>query len=222
MSTYKLHWISGSPNCWRVLLTFAFKGIEYQSQRINPATWDQGDSHFLRLNPRAKVPVLEDDDTVIYESMAIMAYLEEKHPDTPIFGENPAQTGLIWQRIAELIHYTLEPVYELSRLLMREAALDDIDHSNQLAQNISEELKMIDSQLGKTSYMAGNKISAADIYFYPAVAFLEKMLLLSSAKHLDADFNSILDKLPALSSWMCEIEKMSGFEEAYPPHWRDE
>ncbi len=222
MSTYKLHWISGSPNCWRVLLAFAFKGIEYQSQRINPATWDQGDSHFLRLNPRAKVPVLEDGDTVIYESVAIMAYLEEKHPDVPIFGENPAQSGLIWQRIAELIHYTLEPVYELSRLLMRETALDDIDHSNQLAQNISKELKIIDSQLGKTSYIAGNKISAADIYFYPAVAFLEKMLALPATKHIDVNFYPMPDELPALSNWMCEIEKMPGFEKAYPPHWRDE
>ena len=222
MNTYKLHWISGSPNCWRVLLAFAYKGIEFQSQRINPETWNQEDSKFLKLNPRAKVPVLEDGETVIYESIAIMAYIDKKHPETPIFGEDATQSGLIWQRIAELIHYTLEPVYELSRLLMRETALGDIGHSNQLAQTISEELRMIDSHLGNTPYIAGNKISAADIYFYPAIAFLEKMLILPATKHLDVDFYPIPDKLPTLSNWMCEIEKMHGFEEAYPPHWRDE
>jgi len=222
MNTYKLHWISGSPNCWRVLLAFAYKGIEFQSQRINPATWDQEDSKFLKLNPRAKVPVLEDGETVIYESIAIMAYIDKKHPETPIFGEDATQSGLIWQRIAELIHYTLEPVYELSRSLMRETALDDIGNSNKLAQTISKELKIIDSQLSKTSYMAGNKISAADIYCYPAIAFLEKMLILPATKHLDVDFYPVPDRLPSLSSWMCEIEKMQGFKEAYPPHWRNE
>jgi glutathione S-transferase len=222
MKPYKLHWISGSPNSWRVLLTLAFKGIEFQSQRINPEKWDPMGSGFLKLNPRAKVPVLEDGDTIIYESIAIMTYLESKHPDIVIFGENPAQSGLIWQRIAELIHYTLEPVYEISRLLMRDTALDDVSHSKQLVKVISTEIKKIDSLLGKTSYMAGNKISAADIYAYPAIAFLEKMLILPATKYLDIDFYPIPDKLPNLSDWMCEVEKMPGFETAYPPHWRDE
>ncbi|HFD32793.1 MAG TPA: glutathione S-transferase family protein [Gammaproteobacteria bacterium] len=222
MTPYKLHWISGSPNSWRVLLTLAFKGIKYQSQRINPASWDQEGSGFLKLNPRGKVPVLEDGDTVIYESIAIMAYLETKHPEVPIFGTNPTQSGFIWQRIAELIHYTLEPVYELSRLLMRDTALDDIDHSKELVKNISRELSTINSQLNDAPYIAGNYVSAADIYFYPAIAFLEKMLPLPAAKLLGVNFYPIPEKLPNLFKWMCEMETITGFEAAYPPHWRDE
>jgi len=222
MSQYKLHWIGGSPNSWRVLLTLAFKGVEYDSQRINPASWDREGSGFFDLNPRGKVPVIEDGDTIIYESIAIMAYLEAKHPEQPIFGNSADQTGFIWQRIAELMHYTLEPVYELSRLLMRETALDEIDHSKQLVQIISEELTNINAQLANASYLAGNELSAVDIYFYPAIAFLEKMLVLPAATLLNIDFNPINEKLPNLSNWMSEIEKMRGFEDAYPPHWRDE
>ncbi|HFD31243.1 MAG TPA: glutathione S-transferase family protein [Gammaproteobacteria bacterium] len=222
MSQYKLHWISGSPNSWRVLLTLAFKGISYDSKRINPAAWDREGSGFFKLNPRGKVPVIEDGDTVIYESIAIMTYLEAKHPENPIFGKNTDQSGLIWQRIAELIHYTIEPVYELSRLLMRETALDNIDHSKQLVQTISEELVNVNAQLANAPYIAGNELSAADIYFYPAIAFLEKMMVLPAAKLLEIDFYPFTDKLPKLSNWMCEIEKIRGFEDAYPPHWRDE
>ena len=196
MKAYKLHWISGSPNSWRVLLTLAYKGVAYESQRINPATWNRRDDGFYDLNPRGQVPVLEDEDTVIYESIAIMAYLEAKHPNIAIFGETPAQSGLIWQRIAELIHYSLEPVYDLSRLLMRDTAADDIEHSQQLVSTISKELAKINSHFAGSSFIAGDELSAADIYFYPAIAFLEKMLVSPAAQVLEIDFYPLSDKLP--------------------------
>lgn len=222
MSQYKLHWISGSPNSWRVLLTLEYKGVDYQSERIDPSQWDRESSGFMKLNPRGKVPVLQDGETIIYESIAIMAYLEERHPETPLFGLDPAQSGIIWQRIAECIHYTLEPVNELSRLMMRDQALNDINHSKDLVQEISKELCTIDEQLANSSFIAGKDVSATDIYFYPAIAFLEKMLLLPATNHLDVDFYPIPEKLPNLSNWMCEMETIAGFEAAYPPHWRDE
>jgi len=204
------------------MLALEYKGINYESERIDPAVWDPQESGFYTLNPRGKVPVLEDDKTVIYESVAIMAYLEEKHPEVPLFGENPEQTGLIWQRIAELIHYTLEPVYELSRLIMRDTASNNIDHSKQLVIEIYKELTAIDSYLGVTTHIAGNSVTAADIYLYPAIAFLEKMLTRPVAEQLQVDFYPLPEKLTNLSRWMTRCEQMTGFEQAYPPHWRDE
>ncbi|MCF6323627.1 MAG: glutathione S-transferase N-terminal domain-containing protein [Gammaproteobacteria bacterium] len=62
MSIYKLHWISGSAYAWRVMLALSHKNIKYESQIIDAATWDREASGFLKLNPRGKVPVLEDGD----------------------------------------------------------------------------------------------------------------------------------------------------------------
>ncbi len=222
MNSLKLHWISGSPNCWRVSLTLALKNIEFQSQRIDPATWDKQNYDFLKLNPRGKVPVLEDGNTIVYESIAIMVYLDSRYPELPIFGDNPSQTSLIWQRIAESIHYSLEPIYELSRLFMRKKIMDDINHSKRLVQTVAKELRIIDSQLEHSSHMAGNKLSAADLYSYPAIAFLERVLSKTLAHPLAIEFYPISEKLTNLSKWMDEIEKMPGFENAYPVHWRDQ
>ena len=104
---------------------------------------------------------------------------------------------------------------------MRDTASDDINHSKQLVRAISEELTNINAQLVNTSYLAGNKLSAADIYFYPAIAFLEKMMVMPDAEKLEIDFYPVPDKLPNLAKWMSGIETIQGFEDAYPPHWKD-
>ncbi len=47
----------------------------------------------LELNPRGKVPTLKDGDFAVYESIAIMAYLDRKYTEPPLFGETPEETG---------------------------------------------------------------------------------------------------------------------------------
>jgi len=66
----KLHMISGSPNVWRVMLLLEYKELDYELLRIDPTTWDREQSGFYELNPRGKVPVLEDGEHLVYESIA--------------------------------------------------------------------------------------------------------------------------------------------------------
>ena len=64
---------------WRVRIALHEKGVEYESVETNLYT-KKPTSEFLRLNPFAQIPVLEDGGFIVAESLAILEYLEEKYP----------------------------------------------------------------------------------------------------------------------------------------------
>ena len=72
----KLYWGSGSPFAWCVMLTLEVKGLAYESKLLEFSKGEHKAADYLRLNPRGKVPTLQDDDFVLYESLAIMMYLD--------------------------------------------------------------------------------------------------------------------------------------------------
>ena len=103
--TLEIYWGSGSPNAWRVMLTAEFKKIPYESKLLEFSKEDHKKPGFVALNPRGKVPVIRDGDFTLYESLAIMAYLDRRNPEPPIFGRNAAETGRIWRTISEFECY---------------------------------------------------------------------------------------------------------------------
>ena len=83
----------------------AYKGLNYESIRINTQSWNREQSGYFKINPRGKIPALVDGDYAIYESTAIMAYLEAKHLEKSLMGVDLRETGLVWQAVSELINY---------------------------------------------------------------------------------------------------------------------
>jgi hypothetical protein len=76
-----LYWGSGSPPAWRALLTLHEKGLSFRSEMI---TFDSGvlkTPPMLSLNPRGLVPIFIDGDVRMYESLAIMHYVETFYPE---------------------------------------------------------------------------------------------------------------------------------------------
>src|SRR5512145_1540115 len=101
----EVYWGSGSPYAWRVLLALEIKRTPYASRLIEFSKKQHKAPEFLALNPRGKVPVLKDGDFALSESLAIVAYLDRKFPEPPLFGRTAAETGLIWKSISEALHY---------------------------------------------------------------------------------------------------------------------
>ena len=82
MSHALLYYGSGSPYAWRVQLALEHKALPYERKVLSFSAGDTRKPEFLALNPRHRVPVLVDGDFVLYESNAIVEYLDEAYPAT--------------------------------------------------------------------------------------------------------------------------------------------
>ena len=72
-------WGVGTSRTLRALWALHELSLPYASRRIQPRTGETQTAEFTRINPRQKVPVLQDGDFTIGESPAIVAYLSETY-----------------------------------------------------------------------------------------------------------------------------------------------
>ncbi|MDK1493085.1 glutathione S-transferase family protein [Sinorhizobium sp. 7-81] len=94
------------PNSYRVRIFMAEKGITLPMANIDFFKNEHRSPEFLKLNSLGQIPVLElDDGTIITESVAICRYLEETHPEPPLFGTDAVSRAKVemWNRRAELV-----------------------------------------------------------------------------------------------------------------------
>src|SRR4051795_1260644 len=93
-----------APNARRVRMFLAEKGIAIPLVAVDLAKLEQRSDDFSAKNPFQIVPALElDDGSVITESIAICRYLEELHPEPPLFGTDALGRASVemWQRRIE-------------------------------------------------------------------------------------------------------------------------
>jgi len=94
-----------APNPRRVTIFLREKGIELPLQQVSLIKAEHRAPEYLAKNSLGQVPALElDDGTVICESVSICRYLEELHPDPPLFGRSARERALVdmWMRRTEL------------------------------------------------------------------------------------------------------------------------
>lgn len=217
---YELYWISGSPYAWKALLALEIKGVEYASKLVKVSEQEHKQPWFLEMNPRGKVPVLKVGDKCLYETHAILAYLEAEHPEPSLFGASLDETTLIWRLVSEVDAYFAPAVVDLVRPVLFVGSDELTDEIRAAAEAIHKELKGFERELASGKDMlAGDVVSAADIALYP---FL--MLVLRAAKKIAPDQDSLGflpfdETYPALASWMTRIEELPGCENTYPQHW---
>ena len=108
------YWGSGSPDSWRILLALEHKGLPYESHLLHFDKQEHQSPPMLKMNPRGRLPVLKDGDYVVFESVAVLYYLDVKYPAIPIFGLTPEEAGVIMRVICEFQTYA-EPA--LSRIV---------------------------------------------------------------------------------------------------------
>ena len=216
----ELYWGSGSPFAWRVMLTLEVKRLPHESRLLEFSKEDHKSPAYLKLNPRGKVPTLKDGDFVLYESLAVMAYLDRKYPDPPIFGITPQETGLIWRAISETDSYLLEPGFKVILPLYFGKGLEKTEEIQAAAATIREELKRIDTALTNSVWVVGSQISAADIALFPLIQTLLRAASKEAAKPLNLGFSPLGQHYPNIAAWVKRVEEIPGYEKTYPPHWK--
>ena len=216
----ELYWGSGSPFAWRVMLTLEVKGLPYDSKLLEFSKQQHKEPGYLQLNPRGKVPTLKNGNFVVYESIAIIAYLDRKYPEPPLFGTTPEETGTIWQIISEAESYLATAGDRIVRPLFFGKGLEQVELIQEAARSVRRELATIDGRLNQSSWLVGERISAADIAVFPLIQLLLRAASKEAAAAFELGLIPLSKTYPDMAKWVRRIEALPGYERTYPPHWR--
>jgi len=109
----KLHSYFRSPAAFRVRIALNLKGIEYETASLDLRQNAHRAPEFLDLNPQGFVPVLEDEGgEVLGQSLAIIEYLDETHPNPPFLPGHPGDRARV-RGLAQLLASDIHPLVTL-------------------------------------------------------------------------------------------------------------
>jgi glutathione S-transferase len=216
-----LYWGSGSPYSWRVQLALEHKDLPYESKLLHFDQQEQQSPHMLKLNPRGRVPVLKDGDYVVFESVAILYYLETKYPERPIFGASPEEAGVIMRVICEFQAYAEPSLSKIVQAIFADRVAADIEPLADAMHIVGREARTIEGRLSKEDWIVGSSVSATDMVIFPWIQLLRRALNRDAARELGARFLPMEKNYPALARWIQRVEALPRYERTYPPHWRE-
>jgi GSH-dependent disulfide-bond oxidoreductase len=156
-------YFNGSPNPTKVALFLEESSIAYQAVAIDTRKGDQFKPEFLQINPNGKVPVIDDDGTIVFDSNAILLYLAEKTGKflPPTSAKNRAQL-LSWLMFVA----TGVGPYMGQAVHFKHFAPKDQDHDyahNRYQYEGQRHLKILDAHLAAHRYMVGDTYTIVDM-----------------------------------------------------------
>jgi glutathione S-transferase len=204
---------SGSPYAWRVWLALEHKGIPYEQKVMSFASGELRKPEYAAINPRQKVPAIVDDQFSLYESAAILEYLDEKYPVRTLFPGDVRQRALVRRMAAEADQYYAVAMEKLvEQVLFTPPEKWNADEIAQGRAGLAQELTLWET-LMRGDYLAGD-LSAADFTLYPLIALSLRM----EKKKPDLDVRGMIG--PNVTAWMKRVEALPYFQKTWPPHWK--
>ncbi len=212
--------ILGSPYAWRVQLALEHKELPYTTRVLSMSAGELRSQEHLARSPRGKVPLLTDGDFIISESIAILAYLERRSPERPLFGVTAEETGTIWRHVSEYTAYVDEAVEAFILPVYFDRVAEEAERVRHAIATLTVELATYDRLFRTSEYLAGPTLTAADFVVFPHVQSVLRAASKPAANTLELPFLPLATKHPALAAWLERIARMPGYERAYPQNWR--
>lgn len=161
-----------STNCDRVKIVLREKGLAYESVRIDLRKNEQKKPEFLKLNPYGKVPVIDDDGKILFESCIINEYLDEKHPDPPLMPKDFHARGRARVLIDYGLNYLHVPYWALRGEMLKKEQERDRAIMDEKREILRDLLRYLETEIGDKPYLLGD-ISLADIALVPRFLRME-------------------------------------------------
>jgi glutathione S-transferase len=167
------------PNPRMVRMFMAEKGFDVPKVDVDLMGGENRREAYTKVNPAGQCPALElDDGTVLAEITAICEYVDEKKKDTPsLIGDTPEEraTTRMWTRRIDL--NIAEPALNGFRfsqgLKLFENRIRCIpEAADGLKATAQDRLKWLDGLMGDKPFVAGDKLSMADIMLFAMVDFM--------------------------------------------------
>ncbi len=184
-----------SGNVYKIQLLCSLLGKQYEHTPTNFFE-DPRTSEFRALNPNGKVPVLDDEGFVVWESGAILAYLADGTEWLPADRRTRAQV-LQWMFFEQYSH---EPYIATSRAVLHFDAPGPARDATMASKRAGGEhaLAVMEQHLARRDWFVGNTPTLADIALY-------------AYTHVAPEGNFDLAPYPAIQSWIARIEALPGW-----------
>jgi len=171
----KLYDYPDCPFCQKVRVVLAEKDLEYEKIFVDLRTGEQKTSDFLRMNPYGKVPVLVDEDEIIYDSTIINEYLEEEYPLPRLMPEDSQGRARVRMLEDYCDNSFIPPTTMLLAQLRKPEAERDAQRVEQARDELRRALYYLRDKIGGQEYVVGREFTLADAAFAPRIMVLGRL-----------------------------------------------
>ena len=151
-----------SANVQKVIWICTEVGLSFETRDIGGKYGENKSDNFLNINPNGRVPVMDYNNFIIYESNAIIKFISQTHD---FLNSNDVKLVALINQWIDWGSFTFGVPCQLLTAHMAHLPIDKRDPNKVIeAKNIiNEVLKILDQQLSKTNYLVGNNFTLADI-----------------------------------------------------------
>jgi maleylacetoacetate isomerase/maleylpyruvate isomerase len=211
----KLYNYFRSSASYRVRIALAFKGLpyEYMSVHLTRAGGEQRGPNFRALNADALVPVLDDGGRILTQSLAIIEYLEETHPQPPLLPADPVERAYV-RSFALTIACEIHPLDNLRvlRYLVRQLQASEDQKNAWYRHWVEQGLTALEARVlaeGRGGrHVLGDAVTMADVILVPQIFNARR-------------FDCRLDHVPTLMRIFEHCMELQPFIEAQPSRQPD-
>ncbi|MBK8008535.1 MAG: maleylacetoacetate isomerase [Rhizobiales bacterium] len=160
-----------SSASYRVRIALALKGLSYQTIGIHLVKGKHKEEPFISINPQTRVPALKtDNDEILIQSLAIIEWLDETHPQPPLLPTDP----LMRARVREVAHIIAMDVHPLGNTgprnyLLKQLNLDLETVDAWTRHWIEDGFSAVERMIDPAPYCFGAQPTLADICLVPQV-----------------------------------------------------
>ncbi|HEX9575127.1 MAG TPA: maleylacetoacetate isomerase [Myxococcales bacterium] len=203
----KLYEAVRSSASFRVRIALNLKRIEYESQVLDLRAGEHRRPAYARINPQQAVPALVDGERTLVQSMAILEYLEETHPEPALLPRSPAERARV-RAMAQLVACEMHPLNNLRVLsyLEEELRLSEQARDRWYGHWVREGFRALEPMLGDREtgrFSHGDAPTLADVFLAPQVVNAQR-------------FKVDLADFPRVVQIFDRCMKLPAFERAHP------
>ena len=201
-----------SSAAYRVRIAFNLKGLGYDtaSLHLQKEGGQNRKPAYRAINPQMRVPALKlDSGELLTQSLAIIEYLDEVHPQPPLLPSDPVERAQV-RALAQLVACDIHPLNNVAplRYLKNELGQDQSKIDAWYHHWVREGFDALEAMVSPGPYAHGADVTLADICLVPQVA---------NARRLKVP----LDPYPNIVAIDAACAQLSAFEEARPERQPD-
>nr|ALV86515.1 maleylacetoacetate isomerase [uncultured bacterium 21] len=161
-----------SSASYRVRIALALKGLEYNYKPVHLTKNEHLHESYAAVSASRLVPLLRDGDHMLTQSLAIMEYLDETHPEPPLLPKAPAERARV-RALALDVACEIHPLNNLRvlRYLVRDLKVSEDDKDRWYRHWVETGLEVVERQLAAqpSTYCHGDTPSLADCCLVPQI-----------------------------------------------------